>query len=55
MAKMRQTKSAGLGDPDDATHRDAPPAQQHAEVPLALLREIRDEAQGLAAQLKGSG
>lgn len=48
MERMRASRSAGLGDPDD-------PERGHHEpgaLPAALLREIRDEARGLAEDLK---
>jgi len=48
MEKMRASRSAGLGDPDD------PERAPHAEgaLPAGLLREIRDEARGLAEDLR---
>lgn len=48
MAQMRASKSAGLGDPDDHEHH------EHAgeAMPIALLKAIRDEARGLAEDLK---
>ena len=50
MDRMRASKSAGLGDPDDHEHGHA-----EAHLPIELLREIRDEARGLAADLQRSG
>lgn len=49
MERMKASKSAGLGDPDDPEHEHADPGA----MPLALLREVRDEARGLAADLAG--
>jgi len=49
MDRMRHSKSSGLGDPDD--HKD----EVHAPGPkseLDLLQAIRDEARGLAADLR---
>lgn len=46
MQQMRASKSAGLGDPDDHEHGHAP------ALPVDLLRAIRDEARGLADDLK---
>ncbi|HEY3446406.1 MAG TPA: PH domain-containing protein [Myxococcales bacterium] len=53
MDRMRKSKSAGLGDhddhPDHAVEAPAPPPQQ---TELDLLRAIRDEARGLAKDLR---
>ena len=50
MERMRQSKSAGLGDSDDhSDHHAEPAAAPHGE--LELLRAIRDEARGLAREL----
>jgi membrane protein YdbS with pleckstrin-like domain len=47
MDRMKASRSAGLGDPDDPEHGHGDPAR----LPLDLLREIRDEARGLAADV----
>jgi len=49
MERMRASKSSGLGDPDDHDHDRASAEAGHLDV--ELLRSIRDEARGLAADL----
>lgn len=52
LARLRHSRSAGLGDPDDSR----PGAESEVDLAsfsLALLREIRDEARGLATDLRG--
>jgi membrane protein YdbS with pleckstrin-like domain len=49
MERMRASKSAGLGDPEDHEHAHAEPGP----LDLELLRSIRDEARGLAAEARG--
>lgn len=46
MERMKASKSAGLGDPDDHEHGPS------AALPVEVLREIRDEARALAADLR---
>ncbi len=48
MERMRQGKSSGLGDPDEA-----PEAEPETEA--TLLRAVREQARGLAADLRGRG
>jgi uncharacterized membrane protein YdbT with pleckstrin-like domain len=52
MAKMRASRSTGLGDPDDHHDGSAGHLEPHGRS-AELLREIRDEARGLAADLRG--
>ena len=47
MERMRASKSSGLGDPDDHDHDRASAEAGHLDV--ELLRSVRDEARGLAA------
>jgi membrane protein YdbS with pleckstrin-like domain len=49
MERMRASRSSGLGDPDDHDHEHAPAEAGHLDV--ELLRSIRDEARGLAAEV----
>jgi len=49
MERMKASKSAGLGDPDDHEHGHGP------ALPVEVLREIRDEARALAAEVRRSG
>ena len=49
MLKLKESRSSGLGDPDE--HHD--PAPEIAALDPAVLREIRDEARALAAELRG--
>lgn len=52
MARMRASRSAGLGDPDDHHESHDPHAPDEA-LSVALLTEIRDEAKALAKELRG--